>query len=116
MGGYNETFCGPKPYFCNKTCTYRNLTSNAHIKSWIAISNQSEQIQASLYKIGPLSILMNAEFLQFYESGVWDPWWFSCDPKSLDHAVLIVGWGVEKGVFEDTPYWLIKNSWGTDWG
>jgi len=28
------------------------------------------------------------------------------------HAVKIIGWGVEKG----TPYWLVANSWNTDWG
>jgi len=28
------------------------------------------------------------------------------------HAVRMLGWGVEDG----TPYWLIANSWNTDWG
>ncbi|KHJ99374.1 hypothetical protein OESDEN_00612, partial [Oesophagostomum dentatum] len=28
------------------------------------------------------------------------------------HAVKIIGWGKENGV----PYWLIANSWNTDWG
>ncbi|CAA9996292.1 unnamed protein product [Nesidiocoris tenuis] len=28
------------------------------------------------------------------------------------HAVRVIGWGVEKG----TPYWLVANSWNSDWG
>ncbi|VDN23873.1 unnamed protein product, partial [Gongylonema pulchrum] len=28
------------------------------------------------------------------------------------HAVKILGWGVDQGV----PYWLVANSWNTDWG
>lgn len=28
------------------------------------------------------------------------------------HAIRILGWGVE----DETPYWLIANSWNTDWG
>ena len=32
--------------------------------------------------------------------------------EQLDHAVLLVGWGVEG----DKPYWTVKNSWATKWG
>jgi hypothetical protein len=40
------------------------------------------------------------------------------------HAVVLVGWGVEKNeiklqdgtVLKETPYWIIRNSWGTNWG
>jgi len=28
------------------------------------------------------------------------------------HAMKMFGWGVENG----TPYWLVANSWNTDWG
>ena len=28
------------------------------------------------------------------------------------HAIKIIGWGEE----HDTPYWLVVNSWNTDWG
>lgn len=27
------------------------------------------------------------------------------------HAIRILGWGIENEV----PYWLIANSWNTDW-
>jgi hypothetical protein len=39
------------------------------------------------------------------------------------HAVVIVGWGLEQGVPDwenpgstfDIPYWIVRNSWGTQW-
>ena len=57
---------------------------------------------------GPLSIALNAMLLQFYHSGVWNPL-LRCDPTSLDHAILLVGYGTEKTLFGSKPYWLIKN-------
>jgi hypothetical protein len=33
------------------------------------------------------------------------------------HAVSIVGWGIENDVpnYGTLPYWIVRNSWGTDW-
>lgn len=28
------------------------------------------------------------------------------------HAIKILGWGTEN----NTPYWLVANSWNSDWG
>lgn len=37
---------------------------------------------------------------------------YCTEPIDIDHAVLIVGYGVEDGV----SYWIIKNSWAIMWG
>ncbi|KAG6754965.1 hypothetical protein POTOM_040771 [Populus tomentosa] len=61
----------------------------------------------------PISVGMDGSALDFqlYTGGIYDG---DCsdDPNDIDHAVLIVGYGSENG--ED--YWIVKNSWGTEWG
>lgn len=69
-----------------------------------------------LEQIGPLSVLLDASFLQLYKKGIFDP--IFCSKTELDHAVLMVGYGVDSSEDSnsDTPYWIIKNSWGEKWG
>ncbi|XP_010250858.1 PREDICTED: cysteine proteinase COT44 [Nelumbo nucifera] len=59
----------------------------------------------------PVSVAIEAggiEF-QFYWKGVFGG---ACG-TNLDHGVAIVGHGESK---EGIKYWIIKNSWGSDWG
>jgi len=119
LAGWNKTFCGPPVTFCNKNQSCRANKSTkfvAKIKSWSLVTSNEEDLVQVVYQKGPISALMNAQFLQFHSSGVYDPSEDECDPKGLDHAVLIVGYGTyDSWVYGTQKYWLVKNSWGKDW-
>ncbi|KAJ8599177.1 hypothetical protein CTAYLR_010153 [Chrysophaeum taylorii] len=59
----------------------------------------------------PVSVAIEADksVFQLYSSGVLDS--TACG-TSLDHGVLIVGYGT----LDDIDYWKVKNSWGASWG
>jgi len=94
------------------TCKAVASSEKVFIKDWVQISTDEDQIAAALIKYGPLSIGINAGPMQWYHGGVAHPWSILCNPKSLDHGVAIVGFGVDSG----KKYWTIRNSWGSTWG
>ncbi|XP_013142197.1 PREDICTED: cathepsin F-like [Papilio polytes] len=67
---------------------------------------------------GPLSVAINSKSMESYKGGIDEPTDEKCSPAELNHSVLIVGYStyVSKETGKSTPYWIIKNSWGTDWG
>merc|ERR1711998_301432 len=70
-----------------------------------------DMMATALLKNGPLSVAINANGMEYYEAGSISTS-TPCDPTTLDHGVLAVAYGVQ----DDTDYWVIKNSWGTEWG
>lgn len=89
--------------------TCRKCTPIAHLNGFIDIPNESG-ILSEIQK-GPVSIGLEADqaVFQFYSGGVLDD--SSCGTQ-LDHGVLIVGYGSDSG----KDYWIVKNSWGGQWG
>jgi len=91
---------------------------HAPVKNYTCVGTDETQIAAYLVANGPLAVALDADLVEDYTSGIIDPWdpTVECDPTSLDHAVLLVGYGVEDDIVYSTPYWIVKNSWGADWG
>ena len=62
------------------------------------------------------AVRINAAYIQTYIGGVSCP--YICG-RTLDHGVLLVGYGAAGFApirLKDKPYWIIKNSWGENWG
>lgn len=54
--------------------------------------------------MGPLMVAISAQGWSSYKGGI-----LQCEEDAeIDHEVLLVGYT------ED--YWVVKNSWGDDWG
>jgi cathepsin F len=101
----------------DEKCTLNKKDIEVYINSSVKISSDEGKMATWLASNGPISIGINAAMMQFYFGGVAHPWKIFCNPKSLDHGVLIVGYGTKPGIiWGKNPYWIIKNSWGPDWG
>ncbi|KAF8688233.1 hypothetical protein HU200_042358 [Digitaria exilis] len=98
------------------TCKFDKSKIVAQVKNFSVVSVDEGQMAANLVKHGPLAIGINAVFMQTYIGGVSCP--YICG-KHLDHGVLLVGYGAAGFApirFKEEPYWIIKNSWGENWG
>mmetsp|Transcript_112768 Transcript_112768/g.318788 ORF Transcript_112768/g.318788 Transcript_112768/m.318788 type:complete len:586 (-) Transcript_112768:159-1916(-) len=72
-------------------------------------------IREELTNNGPIVLSFEPkEDFMYYKEGIYQsaPNKIHQEWEQVDHAVLAVGYGVERG----QPYWVLQNSWGNDWG
>jgi cathepsin L len=99
----------------DKACTNPSTPQNAVAWGFVdpAVDFPTRaQIKEALCKYGPLTTRMRVvsdNLFAFTGTGVYSEN-VDSDTAGDGHAVVIVGWSDAKNA------WLIKNSWGTDWG
>jgi len=105
---------GVKPLInnkCNSTISI-SILPNEVVGCYDVQPNNQLALKQAVALYGPVSVAIEADMkiFQSYSSGVVTDMDF-CG-QNLDHGVLVVGYGTENGL----KYWLVKNSWGPDWG
>ncbi|XP_075216569.1 cathepsin B-like isoform X2 [Lycorma delicatula] len=101
---------------CSSKCTNSKYTTpfdkdHKKVKSVYTVSSTETAIMKEIYKYGPVEAAFSvySDFFS-YKSGVYQH--SSQSTWQGGHAVKLIGWGKEKGV----KYWLVQNSWNSDWG
>lgn len=77
----------------NEKCHFKKNLAKVQLASAVNVTSDETQMAQWLVQNGPISIGINANAMQFYMGGVSHPFKFLCNPKNLDHGVLIVGYG-----------------------
>ncbi|XP_030896468.1 cathepsin K [Leptonychotes weddellii] len=97
----------------DESCMYNPTGKAAKCRGYREIPVGNEKaLKRAVARVGPVSVAIDASLtsFQFYSKGVYYD--ENCNSDNLNHAVLAVGYGIQKG----NKHWIIKNSWGENWG
>lgn len=117
---------GPVPEALVPQSTQTALTEDMRYLSLYQLKSLEIYDPSDITSIKNSIISNGAAFLSFYSNNTYlnsDTYGYYCPAKvSTNHGVSIVGWddSFSKNNFTETPpadgAWIVKNSWGTDWG
>ena len=97
-------------------CVADAAKAAATVSSQVNITFEDEDmLVGAVGRFGPVSVAFQvASDFQHYSGGVYTSTVCGSGPEDVNHAVLAVGYDhdAESGL----DYWIIKNSWGTEWG
>jgi len=96
----------------NFQCDMSKVKPAVNVSKYVDLpSNELAPVLQWLTNSGPLAISVDASTWSGYGGGVFD----GCNNANpdLDHAVQCVGFGTDPSLGD---YWLVRNSWGPDYG
>jgi hypothetical protein len=97
------------PYQGKVTKCKRVGGTSAKVPGYTMIGKNPKAMMEAIRKYGPIIVVVDAnDVWKHYKRGVIKR---GCGTEP-NHGVIIVGWKTVSGV----PVWIVKNSWGTDWG
>lgn len=98
------------PYLGQQTTCKSGLKYNEKIISWHYIPGgdnpSTDELKAAIYQYGTIAVGVAADSaMSNYTGGLFN----GSGATELNHAVNLVGWTADS-------YWIMKNSWGQNWG
>jgi len=101
------------PYQANDTvpCTEDDCEIWTTLDNYYSVTNSTLTLKQAIYDYGPVSSGIYAyDDLNYYAGGCYE----NVPTHSTNHIISIVGW--DDTQCEGSGAWLIKNSWGINWG
>lgn len=97
---------------CTPTCSCADSPPMQHvgavISGYVTLPHDEDQMATWLAQHGPMAIAVFGSTWKSYQGGIMDV--AACPDIGPNHGVVLVGYDL------DQKYWLIKNSWGKDFG
>jgi C1A family cysteine protease len=104
------------PYKGVNSACIKALPLNYKVAAWSYVRPDAgtpsvKEIKKALCEHGPIAACVKVtESFQAYAGGIFDEFATMSSPRDVNHAIVLVGWDDSKKA------WLLKNSWGTEWG
>lgn len=90
----------------DRTCDNSKRNFLVTVTESYSLSGVTDMVNYVLSQ-GPLNVYLDGSAMYYYTGGIFD----SCSPNvRINHAVNIVGVNLNE------RYWIIRNTWGTQWG
>ena len=96
-----------------KVTSFGYATTPCRSKSCDGHEKYEAKLATALKNSGPASICIAADWgWQDYSHGILDSPKCKYGLMDMDHCVQVVGYDADYS----TPYWIVRNSWSSDWG